>query len=318
MIEELNKTMENLDLGEKSGDFMICCDNISDKFADTWETGLELHEDDQTIFSSFSSKFNNQYQILAIIGENSEEFNDNNNPLLNPANVTRRANHLVEGDTADSLTTRAKIWLSVDEWNIIRAPINNGTAILVDASKEVLQGYHYALHQQGRQLAKEKSEIRRRRESVSASSKAMHEARSNASHTNNRRHNRHGSRVENLEYSDRRNLSRNLDSSFLSVDEQGNIIPKTPEAARVAAQAYLYTMKPSLGDPREHMHRAALQGLRLVGNKLSAKEEEAQRNDGAHKPRSACHRNSPRHKSRSQRSRSPSPKYYKSLRHGGT
>jgi hypothetical protein len=72
---------------------------------------------------------------------------------------------------------------------------------------------------------------------VSATSKAIHEARSNASHTNNGRHNRHGSRVNNLEHSDRRNLSRNLDSSFLSVDERGNIMPKTPEAALVAAQA---------------------------------------------------------------------------------
>jgi hypothetical protein len=113
-IEELNETMENLDLGEQSGDFMICCDNISDKSTDTWQTGLELHEDDQTIFSSFSSKFDNQYQILAIIGDNSEEFDDDNNPVLNPANLTRGANQLAKADT-DSSTTRAKIWLSADE-----------------------------------------------------------------------------------------------------------------------------------------------------------------------------------------------------------
>jgi hypothetical protein len=82
------------------------------------------------------------------------------------------------------------------------------------------------------------------------------------------------------------NISRNLDSSFLSIDEQGNIIPKTPEAALVAAQTYLYTTWPSPGDPREHMHRAALQGLRMVGNKLTAKDEEEYRNKGTHKPRS--------------------------------
>jgi hypothetical protein len=192
-IEELDETMVNLDLGERSGDFMICCGSISDKSTDTWKTGLELHEDDQTIFSSFSSKFDNQYQILAIIGDNSEEFDDNNNPVLNPANVTRGANHLAEEDTADSLTARAKIQLSADEWNTIRAAIDNGTTILVDTSKEILQGYHYALHRQARQLAKERSEIRKRRESVSAASKDLHEARSTASHTNNRRHNRHGS-----------------------------------------------------------------------------------------------------------------------------
>jgi hypothetical protein len=182
----------------------------------------------------------------------------------------------------------------------------------VDASKEVLQGYHYALHRQARQLAKERSKIRKRRESVSAASKAMHKARNNASHTNSRRHNRHGSRIENLEHLDRRNLSRNLDSSFLSADDQGNIMPKTPEAALVAPQAYMYTMQPYPGDPREHMYRAALQGLRLVGNKLTAKEEETRCNEGTHKPRSPCLHNSPRRRSRSRRSRSPSPKHYNS------
>jgi hypothetical protein len=114
-IEELDKTMENLDLGEQSKYFLICCGSISDKSADTWKTRLELHEDSQTILSSCGSKFNNQYQILTIIGDNSEEFDDNNNPVLNPANVTRGANHLAEGDTADSLTNREKIRLSVDE-----------------------------------------------------------------------------------------------------------------------------------------------------------------------------------------------------------
>jgi hypothetical protein len=64
--------------------------------------------------------------------------------------------------------------------------------------------------------------------------------------------------MDNLEYADRRNISRNIDSSFLSVDEQGNIIPKTPEAALIAARAYLFTTQPTLGDPQEHMHIAAL------------------------------------------------------------
>jgi hypothetical protein len=86
----------------------------------------------------------------------------------------------------------------------------------------------------------------------------------------------------------------------------------------VVAQTYLYTTRPSPGDPREHMHRAALQGLRMVGNKLMAKEEEAHRNKGTHKPRSPrCH-NSPRQRSDSRRSISPSPRRHKSPKHGGT
>jgi hypothetical protein len=88
--------MENLDLGEQSGDFMICCGSISDKSIDTWKTGLELHEDNQTTLSSCSSKFDNQYQILAIIGDKSKEFDDKNNLVLNLANMSSGANHLVE------------------------------------------------------------------------------------------------------------------------------------------------------------------------------------------------------------------------------
>jgi hypothetical protein len=95
-IEELDETMDNLALGDHSEDFMICCDDISDKSTDTWKTGLELHEDNQTTLSSCSSKFGNQYQVLAIVGDNSEEFDDDNNPVLNPANINKGANHLEE------------------------------------------------------------------------------------------------------------------------------------------------------------------------------------------------------------------------------
>jgi hypothetical protein len=191
--------------------------------------------------------------------------------------------------------------------------VENGTSVPSNSSKDMLLGYHYALRQQAKQLAKEKVEIQRRKDSTIAASNAARRARSDASHTNARRNRRHGSRYENLEYSERQSISKNLDSSFLSVDEQGNIVPKTPEAALVVAQAYLLTTRPSLGDPREHMHRAALNGLNMVGQKLSAKGEEAHHHKEAHKPRSPRRHNSPRRRSSNQQSRSPSPK-----QHGGT
>jgi hypothetical protein len=164
--------------------------------------------------------------------------------------------------------------------------------IPIEASKNMLFGYHYALQQQSKQLARERSEIQKRKDLAIVASASLHKERSDASYINSKRHRRHGSRVENLEHSERRNLSKNLDSSFLSVDEQGNIIPKTPEAALVAAQTYLYTTRPSPGDPREHTQWAALQGLRMVGNKLTAKQEEAYHNEGTHKPRSPCRHSS--------------------------
>jgi hypothetical protein len=79
---------------------MICLDDISDKSTDTWKTGLELSEDGDSIFSSFNSNIGRQCQVLAIVGDNSEEFNKNNNPVLNPANVNRGANHLAEGQNS--------------------------------------------------------------------------------------------------------------------------------------------------------------------------------------------------------------------------
>jgi hypothetical protein len=196
--------------------------------------------------------------------------------------------------------------------------VEHGMPIPRDASKNMLLGYHYALRKQSKQLARERSQIQKRRDSAIAASIALHNARNDASYTDSKRHRRHGLGVENLEHSERQNLSKNFDSSFLSVNEQGNIIPKTPEAALVAAQTYLYTTRPSPGDPREHMHRVVLQGLRMVGKNLTAKDEEAYHNKVTHKTRSPRRHSTPRCRSSSRRSRSSSPRHHKSLKHGGT
>jgi hypothetical protein len=54
-----DETMENLDLEVQLEDLMICHDATSDKSTDTWKTGLELSEDDNSIFSSSNSKLDN-------------------------------------------------------------------------------------------------------------------------------------------------------------------------------------------------------------------------------------------------------------------
>jgi hypothetical protein len=71
--------------------------------------------------------------------------------------------------------------------------------IPTDASKNMLLGYHYALRQQSKQLARERSEIQKRKDSAIAASAALHKACSDTLYMNNRRHRRHGSRVEKLE-----------------------------------------------------------------------------------------------------------------------
>jgi hypothetical protein len=104
-----DETMENFDLEVQLEDLIICHDDTSDQSTDTWKTGLQLSEDDNSILSSYNSKLNNRYQILAITGDNSEELDKNNNLVLNPANINRGANHLAEGETVDSLATREKV-----------------------------------------------------------------------------------------------------------------------------------------------------------------------------------------------------------------
>jgi hypothetical protein len=104
-----DETMENLDLEVQLEDLMIYHDDTSDQSTDTWKTGLELSEDDNPIFSSYKGKLDNRCQILAITEDNSEELDENNNPVLNKANINRGANHLAEGETADSLATREKV-----------------------------------------------------------------------------------------------------------------------------------------------------------------------------------------------------------------
>jgi hypothetical protein len=89
-----DETMENFYLEVQLEDLTIYHDDNSDQSIDSWKTGLELSEDDNSIFSSHSSKLDNRYQILTIAGDNSEELDDNNNPVLNPANINKGANHL--------------------------------------------------------------------------------------------------------------------------------------------------------------------------------------------------------------------------------
>jgi hypothetical protein len=103
-FEELDEIMENQDLDESLGysnmgsdknldksynysgeDFMVYYDNISNNSEDIWKSGLELHDDEQTIFSLGSSgDVHSQYQLYAIIDDTSEEFDANNNPIINP------------------------------------------------------------------------------------------------------------------------------------------------------------------------------------------------------------------------------------------
>jgi hypothetical protein len=57
--------------------------------------------------------------------------------------------------------------------------------------------------------------------------------------------------------------------------EEEDFVQETPEAALIAAQAYLLTTRPEPGDPREDMHQAAIRSLGILEDKIRGKGSEA-------------------------------------------
>jgi hypothetical protein len=51
-------------------------------------------------------------------------------------------------------------------------------------------------------------------------------------------------------------------------EEEEEFVQETPEAALIAAHAYLLTTQPKPGDPQEQMHQATIRSLGLVEEKL--------------------------------------------------
>jgi hypothetical protein len=163
-------------------------------------------------------------------------------------------------------------------------------------------GYQYALHQHKKKLLQEKSELRRSHESSGASSRLQWEEYSETSESSEERYGepKHNRRRTGWSGKESRN-------SFVAVDEEQNIMQDTPEAALVAAQAYLLTTQLEPGDPWESMHQAAIKSLGLIGDDLRQKsvEKEATHHEQTGKRRQKSQ--SPRN----QRSNSPGRRDYK-------
>jgi hypothetical protein len=108
--------------------------------------------------------------------------------------------------------------------------------------------------------------VRRSQEKNSVSSGEYWDENSEASESSRERHKdpKHNRRT--TAWAREENHARSI-SAHPSDDEE-DFVQETPEAALVAAQAYLVTTQPEPGDPREHMHQAAIRSLRLVEDSL--------------------------------------------------
>jgi hypothetical protein len=54
-------------------------------------------------------------------------------------------NYKAEGETESAVTSREKVYLSAEEWQMIKAAVNHGAAIPIDSRREVLMGYQYVI-----------------------------------------------------------------------------------------------------------------------------------------------------------------------------
>jgi hypothetical protein len=122
----------------------------------------------------------------------------------------------------------------------------------LDSRREVLMGYQYALHQRKKKLREEKDKFMRSQENNSVSSGAYWDEYNDASESSMERH-------RDPKHSRRTTAWAREESHIKSIsahpsDDDEDFVQETPEAALVAAQAYLLTMQPKPGDPREHMH----------------------------------------------------------------
>jgi hypothetical protein len=144
-VEELNKIMENLDLGESSvysdkgsdenfdntptNDFTTRSGGVSDNNEDMWRPG-----------GKHTSRI---HEVCIIISEVAEEDDGGSNPVINSQSFNQGNSHMKE---------REKVYVSAGEWTMIKTPVNHGTTIPAQSRREVLMGYQYALHQHKKQL----------------------------------------------------------------------------------------------------------------------------------------------------------------------
>jgi hypothetical protein len=123
------------------------------------------------------------------------------------------------------------------------------TEVPANSRREVLMGYQYALHQHKKKLREEEDDVRRSQENNSVTSGAYWDEYSEASDSSRERHRdpKHNRRTT----ARAREENRTRIISAHPLDDEEDFVQETPEAALVAAQAYLLTTQPELGDPRK-------------------------------------------------------------------
>jgi hypothetical protein len=142
---------------------------------------------------------------------------------------------------------KEKVHVSAGEWRMIMTAVNHGTDVSADSRREVLMGYQYALHQRKKKLRQEGDMIMRSPDYSSTPSERYWSEYSNSSESSMERqrdpmHNRRTTaQIKEESYAKSQSPQQSK--------EEEDFVQETPEAALVAAQAYLLTTQPEPGDP---------------------------------------------------------------------
>jgi hypothetical protein len=208
------------------------------------EEGVVKTHDSSRDFAVESSGISRSiHQLCVIITEAAEEDNHEGNEEVDLQVDKLRSNSKKE---------KEKIHVSTGEWRIIMSAINHGTEVPADSRREVLMGYQYVLHQHKKKLREERDMFMRSRHDNSTPSGGYWDEYSDASECSMERHRdpKHNRRTT----AQIREESYAKSLSEQQSEEEEDFVQEIPEAALIAAQAYLLTIQPEPGDPQEHMH----------------------------------------------------------------
>jgi hypothetical protein len=248
-------------------------DKIQEKF-ELEERACKTHNSarDFVIGSSGVSKV---HQLCVIITKAEEENNNEGSKR-----VDRQVNKVKEHNKRE----KEKVHVSAGEWRMITSAINHGTEVPEGSRREVLMGYQYALYQHRKKLREERDMIFQDNNSIPGE-EYWDDYSEDSEYSRERRgdpkHNR-GTTARSREERYSRSLTPQLE------EEEEDFVQETPEAAFIAAQAYLLTTRPEPGDPREDMHQAAIRSLGIVENKIREKGLETKSTSYKEKQKEKC------------------------------
>jgi hypothetical protein len=232
-------------------------DNIREKL-DLEETTHETHNSTKDFAAGSSGISKRVHQLCVIITEVEEE---NNNK-----GVDKQVDKVKECKKKE----KEKVHVSAGEWRIIMLAINYGTEVPKGSRREVLMGYQYALHQHKKKLREERDMFSQDNNNMSKG-EYWDDYSEDSEYSRERRgdpkHNR-GAAAQSREERYSRSITPQPE------EEEEDFVQETPEAALIAAQAYLLTTRPKPGDPWEDMHQAAIRSLGIVEDKIRGKGPE--------------------------------------------